>query len=65
MVKSYPSTTSTNAGGAAEIAAARKLEKYQDLAGAHEVVPVFVETMGSMNSEEADIINNIGRLSAQ
>ena len=65
MAISYLSTTSTSAGGAAEIASARKLEKYQDLASGYEVVPVAMETMGPMNSEGADFINGIGRLSAQ
>ena len=49
------------AGGAADIAAARKLEKYRDLASGYEVIPVAMETMGPMNPCGADFINGIGR----
>jgi len=65
MADSYLGSTSITAGGATEIAAARKPEKYQDLARGYEVVPVAMETMGPMNPEGADFINGIGRLSAQ
>ena len=62
MANSYLNTTSTTAGGAADIAAARKAEKYQELARGYEVIPVAIETMGPMNPAGADFINNIGRL---
>ena len=65
MANSYLNSTSTTAGGAAEIAAARKLEKYQELAGGYEVVSVAIETMGPMNPAGSDFINGIGSLSAQ
>ncbi|MGH8324044.1 MAG: hypothetical protein ACRETD_09650 [Steroidobacteraceae bacterium] len=65
MANSYLNSTSVTAGGAAEIAAARKLEKYQELARGYEVVPVAIETMGPMNPERADFINGIGRKCAQ
>ena len=65
LIPTSYSATSTNAGGAAEIASARKLEKYQELARAYEVVPVAMETMGPMNPEGAEFINGIGRLSTQ
>src|SRR5438132_11461797 len=65
MANSYLSSSSITAGGAAEIAATRKLEKYQELARGYEVVPVAIETMGPMNPAGADFINGISRLSAQ
>jgi hypothetical protein len=65
MASSYLNSTSITAGGAAEIAATRKMEKYRDLARGYEVVPVALETLGPMNPEGADFINGIGRLCAQ
>jgi len=65
MAASYLNSTSITAGGAAEIAATRKLEKYRDLATGYEVVPVAMETMGPMNPDGTDFINGIGRLCAQ
>ena len=61
MANSYLNSTSVTAGAAAEIAASRKLEKYQDLARGYEVVPVAMETMGPMNPDGAVFINSIGR----
>ena len=65
MANSYLNSTSVTAGGAAEIASTRKLEKYQELARGYEVVPVAIETMGPMNPDGADFINGIGRRCAQ
>ena len=62
MANSYLNSTSTTAGGAADIAAASKAEKYQELARGYEVIPVAIETMGPMNPAGADFINGIGRL---
>ena len=62
MANSYLNSTSTTAGGAADIAAARNAEKYQELARGYEVIPVAIETMGPMNPAGADFINGIGRL---
>ena len=61
MANSYLNSTSVIAGAAAEIAASRKLDKYQDLARGYDVVPVALETMGPMNPEGAEFINGIGR----
>ena len=61
FANSYINITSVTAGGAAEIAAARKLDKYRDLASGYEVIPVAMETMGPMNPCGADFINGIGR----
>ena len=61
FANSYINVTSATAGGAAEIAAARKLDKYRDLANGYEVIPVAMETMGPMNPSGADFINGIGR----
>lgn len=65
MANSYLNSTSVTAGGAAEIASTRKLEKYRELARGYEVVPVAIETMGPMNPDGADFINGIGRRCAQ
>src|ERR1700730_18590877 len=46
LANSYLNSTSITAGAAAEIAASRKLEKYQDLARGYEVVSMTLETMG-------------------
>ena len=62
MANSYLNSTSTTAGGAADIAAARKADKYQELARGYEVIPVAIETMGPMNPAGASFINGIGRL---
>src|SRR5687768_15966103 len=62
MANSYLNTTSTTAGGAADIAAARKAEKYQELSRGYEVIPVAIETLDHMNPAGADFINGIGRL---
>ena len=62
VANSYLNSTSTTAGGAADIAAARKAEKYQELARGYEVIPVVIETMGPMNPAGADFISGIGRL---
>ena len=61
FANSYLNVTSVTAGGAAELAATRKLEKYRDLARGYEVIPVAMETMGPMNPSGADFINGIGR----
>ena len=60
FANSYLHASSVTAGGAADIAAARKLDKYRDLASGYEVVPVAIETMGPTNPSGADFINGIG-----
>src|SRR5688572_12054256 len=65
MANSYLNSTSITAGGAADISATRKVEKYQELARGFEVVPVAIETMGPMNSDGDDFINGIGRQTAE
>ncbi len=62
MANSYLNSTSTTAGGAADIAAARKADSYQELARGYEVIPVATATIGPMNPAGADFINGIGRL---
>src|SRR5690349_21072840 len=62
MANSYLNFTSTTAGGTADIAAARKAEKYQELARDYDVIPVAIETTGPMNPAGTDFINGIGRL---
>jgi len=62
MANSYLNSTSSAAGGAAIIAAARKVDKYQDLSRLYEVIPVAIETMGPSDPSGAAFINGIGKL---
>ena len=49
VADSYLASTSTIAGGAAEIAAARKCDKYNNLARTYEFCPIAFETLGPIN----------------
>jgi len=60
FANAYLNVTSVTEGGAADIAEARKLDKYRDLASVYEVVPVAIATMGPTNPSGADFINGIG-----
>jgi hypothetical protein len=64
MANSYLHLTTTLAGAAADLAASRKISKYQDRASSYLVVHVAMETMGPMNSSGAEFIK-FSRKSAQ
>ena len=49
MATSYIQETAAAAGGAAEIAVARKHTKYKELEGRYTFVPIAVETFGLLN----------------
>ena len=65
LAASYVALTSSCPGRAAESAAARKLEKYRDLAGGYEVVPVAFETLGPVDQGGASFIDGIGNMIAR
>ena len=65
MANSYLNSTSSAAGGAAIIAEARKVDKYQDLSRLYEVIPVAIETIGPSDPSDADFINGIDKLIAE
>ena len=61
VAASYVHDTATEAGGAAEKAAARKHAKYSDLQRRYTFVPFAVETLGPINSEGLVFMSEIGR----
>ena len=66
LAESYLSTTSVNAGAAAEGAASRKEAKYQALATTHSFIPIAFETLGPINAKGLSFFKELGhRLSAR
>ena len=61
LANSYLHATSTSAGGAAELAATRKRDKYRDMSASYEFVPVAMETFGPLNDSASEFITEIGR----
>ena len=61
MAASNLELSSVTAGGAAERAAAKKVDKYVGLAHTHSFVPIAFETLGAVNSSGASFIDEIGR----
>ena len=61
LASSYLHATSTSAGGAAELAATRKRDKYRDLSTSYEFVPVAIEIFGPLNDSASEFITEIGR----
>ena len=61
LANSYINSTSVSAGGAAELAAERKLAKYSDLSAGYCFVPIAFETLGPLNKEGADLISQLGK----
>jgi len=61
LASSHLSSTSAQAGAAAEHAASSKVQKYSALSNSYHFVPVAVETMGAWNSEGLLFINELGR----
>lgn len=60
VATSYIQETAAAAGGAAEIAAARKHTKYKELEGRYTFVPIAVETFGPLNREGLDFLSETG-----
>jgi hypothetical protein len=66
LTESYLSTTSLNAGAAAEGAASRKESKYQALTTTHSFIPLAFETLGPINTKGLSFLKELGhRLSAR
>ena len=65
LARSYLHLSADSAGGCAEAAATRKLEKYRDLASSYEVIPVAFETFGPVDSLGTSFLNGIGRRLSQ
>ena len=61
LANSYIHLTSASAGAAAELAAEKKTEKYADLATNYIFTSVAFETLGPMNEEGSELIQNIGK----
>ena len=59
LVESYLSTTSVNAGAAAEGAASRKESKYQALATSHSFIPLAFKTLGPINAKGLSFFNEL------
>ena len=53
--------SSAAAGGASEIAASKKIEKYSELPDCYAFVPVAFETLGPICNDGTDFINKIGK----
>ena len=60
LAESYLSTTSANAGVAADGAASRKESKYQALATTHSFIPLAFETLGPINAKGLSFFNELG-----
>jgi len=61
LAKSFLHATTLSAGGAAELAATRKSDKYRDLPSMYQFVPIAIETFGPMNVAASEFLTNIGR----
>ena len=61
LATSYLASTSVTPGSAAEIAAARKEDKYINLATTHTFVPIALETMGPISAKSLVFLRELGR----
>ena len=65
LANSYVDVSSISAGGAAELAADRKISKYSNLSAGYSFVPLAFETLGPVNKEGDEFLTMLGkRLSA-
>ena len=65
LANSYIDISSVSAGGAAELAADRKLTKYSNLLADYCFIPLAFETLGPLNKEGDEFLTTLGkRLSA-
>ena len=65
LANSYVDVSSVSAGGAAELAADRKIIKYSNLSSGYSFVPLAFETLGPVNKEGDEFLTVLGkRLSA-
>jgi hypothetical protein len=61
LAESYLSRSAQGAGAAAEIAADRKVAKYNNLIQTYLFVPLAFETLGPLNQEGHDFVTRLGR----
>jgi len=61
MVQSYLPVTSQTSGAAAEAAADRKTAKYAPLTQAYSFMAIAAETMGAINSDGMEFLDDLGR----
>ncbi len=64
LAASHLPSTSSQSGAAARRATTIKVQKYDSLLNTYHFVPVAVETLGSLNKEGLDLIQEIGRRTA-
>ena len=65
LANSYVDISSVSAGGAAELAADRKVVKYSNLSAGYSFVPLAFETLGPVNTGGDEFLNTlVKRLSA-
>jgi hypothetical protein len=61
LAESYMPTTSIIPGGVAEMAAAKKVEKYVGLTQTHIFQPLAIETLGPINLSGQEFLSDLGR----
>jgi hypothetical protein len=61
LATSYLPSTSITPGSAAEIAAARKVDKYLNLSATHTFVPIALETLGPISVQSLSFLREVGR----
>jgi hypothetical protein len=61
LAESHLASTSLAAGAAAESASRLKHLKYEEIKRSHDFVPIAVESLGPINAEGQQFIDNLGR----
>lgn len=61
LANSYIDSSSVSAGGAAELAADRKIGKYSNLSAGYCFIPLAFETLGPLNVEGNEFITTLGK----
>ena len=61
LADSYLSLTSVQSGSAAELASARKISKYSELAKNYSFIPIAVETLGPFCQEGRNFLEDVGK----
>ncbi len=61
LATSYLSSSSVHAGGAAEIAASRKEDKYVALSSTYNFVPIALETLGPIGARATSFLHELSR----
>ena len=61
LTTSYLPSTSITPGSAAEIAAARKVDKYVNLSATYTFVPIALETLDPISVQSLSFLREVGR----